>query len=66
MMVERALELRQQSPQVPILSIGAPEDSHPYMTSDVNGRASSNASPLTRTTPPLDWLRSSRAEAPRA
>jgi hypothetical protein len=32
MMVERALELRQQSPQVPILPIGAPEDSHPYAT----------------------------------
>ena len=34
MMVERALELRQQSPQVPILSIGGPEDSHPYMASE--------------------------------
>jgi hypothetical protein len=32
MMVERALELRQQSPQVPILPIGASEDSHPYTT----------------------------------
>jgi hypothetical protein len=32
MMVERALELRQQSPQVPILPMEAPEGSHPYMT----------------------------------
>jgi hypothetical protein len=35
MMVERALELRQQSPQVPILPIAAGEDSHAYAT---NGR----------------------------
>ena len=35
MMVERALELRQQSPQVPILPIAASEDSHAYTT---NGR----------------------------
>jgi hypothetical protein len=34
MMVERALELRQQSPQVPILSIGGSEDSHPYAASE--------------------------------
>jgi hypothetical protein len=34
MMVERALELRQQSPQVPILSIGGSEDSHPYTASE--------------------------------
>jgi hypothetical protein len=34
MMVERALELRQQSPQVPILSIGGDEDTHPYLTSE--------------------------------
>jgi hypothetical protein len=33
-MVERALELRQQSPQVPILPMGASEDSHPYTTND--------------------------------
>jgi hypothetical protein len=34
MMVERALELRQQSPQVPILPITAPEDSHAYATNE--------------------------------
>ena len=34
MMVERALELRQQSPQVPILPMATAEDSHPYTTSD--------------------------------
>jgi hypothetical protein len=33
MMVERALELRQQSPQVPILPL-APEDSHAYTTNE--------------------------------
>ena len=33
MMVERALELRQQAPQVPILSL-AREDSHPYTTNE--------------------------------
>ncbi|MGB7975918.1 MAG: hypothetical protein WCF81_16570 [Roseiarcus sp.] len=34
MMVERALELRQQAPQVPIIELGASEDSHPYSTSE--------------------------------
>jgi hypothetical protein len=34
MMVERALELRQQSPQVPILPLGASEESHPYTTNE--------------------------------
>jgi hypothetical protein len=33
MMVERALELRQQAPQVPILSL-TPEDSHAYTTNE--------------------------------
>jgi hypothetical protein len=34
MMVERALEVRQQSPQVPILPIAAGEDSHAYATNE--------------------------------
>jgi len=34
MMVERALELRQQSPQVPILPIATSEDSHAYTTNE--------------------------------
>ncbi len=34
MMVERALELRQQSPQVPILPVTAPEDSRAYTTNE--------------------------------
>ncbi len=34
MMVERALELRQQSPQVSILPIAASEDSHAYTTNE--------------------------------
>ncbi len=38
MMVERALELRQQSPQVPILPITTGQDPHAYTTSD-NERA---------------------------
>jgi hypothetical protein len=38
MMVERALELRQQSPQVPLLPITTGQDPHAYTTSD-NERA---------------------------
>ena len=34
MMVERALELRQQSPQVPILPIAGSEDPHAYTTNE--------------------------------
>jgi hypothetical protein len=34
MMVERALELRQQAPQVPILPITSPEDTHAYTTNE--------------------------------
>ena len=34
MMVERALELRQQSPQVPILPIAGSEDAHAYTTNE--------------------------------
>ena len=34
MMTERALELRQQSPQVPILPITAPDDTHAYTTNE--------------------------------
>ena len=38
MMVERALELRQQSPQVPILPITTVRESHAY-TTDKHERA---------------------------
>jgi hypothetical protein len=34
MMVERALELRQQSPRVPILPIAKGEDPHAYTTNE--------------------------------
>jgi hypothetical protein len=34
MMVERALELRQQSPRVPIIPIAAGEDSRAYTTNE--------------------------------